>query len=74
MKPNEETLLKVEGMSCRSCVSHIHTALSEVQGVQEVSVQFERGQVLVKYDAAAAQVSTFVEALRDAGYESAPAA
>jgi copper chaperone len=74
MKSNEETLLKVEGMSCRSCVSHIHTALRELQGVREVDVRFERGQVLVKYDAATANVGTLVEALRDAGYESAPAA
>jgi copper chaperone len=74
MKPNQETLLKVEGMSCRSCVSHINTALRELSGVREVSVQFERGQVLVKHDAEAANVSALVEALRDAGYESAPTA
>ena len=74
MKPNEETLLKVEGMSCRSCVSHIQTALRELPGVQEVNVQFERSQVLVKHDTTSAKVTTLVEALRDVGYEAAPAA
>lgn len=74
MKPNQETVLKVEGMSCRSCVSDIDSTLREVQGVQEVSVQFERGQVLVRHDTATANVGALVEALRDAGYESAPAA
>ncbi|QDE68506.1 MULTISPECIES: heavy-metal-associated domain-containing protein [Myxococcus] len=74
MNPNDETLLKVEGMSCRSCVSHINTALREVEGVQDVNVRFEHGQVLVKHDAAAANVNTLIEALREAGYESAPTA
>ena len=74
MNTNEETLLKVEGMSCRSCVSHINTALREVEGVRDVNVRFEHGQVLVKHDAATANVSTLIEALRDAGYESALAA
>jgi copper chaperone CopZ len=43
MKPNEETTLKVEGMSCPSCVNHIEGALREVKGVREVNVQLEQG-------------------------------
>jgi copper chaperone len=74
MKTNEETTLKVEGMSCPSCVRHIDGALRELKGVREVSVQFERGQVLVRHDREAANVNELVEALRNAGYESAPAA
>ncbi len=74
MKTNEETTLKVEGMSCPSCVRHIDGTLREVKGVREVNVQFERGQVLVRHDSAAADANALVEALRNAGYESAPAA
>ncbi|QDE90342.1 heavy metal transport/detoxification protein [Myxococcus xanthus] len=74
MNPNDETLLKVEGMSCRSCISHINTALRKVEGVQDVNVRLEHGQVLVKHDAATANVNILIEALRDAGYESAPTA
>lgn len=74
MKTNEETTLTVEGMSCPSCVRHIDDALREVKGVREVSVQFEHGQVRVRHDSAAANVNALVEALKNAGYESAPAA
>jgi copper chaperone len=74
MKTNEETTLKVEGMSCPSCVRHIDDALREVKGVREVNVQFERGQVRVRHDSEAATVNALIEALRNAGYESAPAA
>jgi copper ion binding protein len=74
MKTNEETTLKVEGMSCPSCVRHIDGALREVKGVREVNVQLERGQVLVRHDTDEANVNALVEALKNAGYESAPAA
>jgi copper ion binding protein len=74
MKPNEETTLKVEGMSCPSCVSHIEGTLRELKGVREVNVQFEQGQVLVRHDSAAANVTALVGALKTAGYEAAPAA
>jgi copper chaperone len=74
MKTNEETTLKVEGMTCRSCVRHVDGALREVEGVCEVNVQFERGQVVVRHDSEAANVNALVEALRDAGYEATPSA
>ena len=74
MKTNQETILNVEGMSCPSCVRHIDGALREVKGVREVNVQFEHGQVRVRHDSEAATVNALVEALRNAGYESAPAA
>lgn len=74
MKKNEEIILNVEGMSCPSCVRHIDDALREVKGVREVNVQLERGQVRVRHDSEAATVNALVEALRNAGYESAPVA
>ncbi|WP_342377350.1 heavy-metal-associated domain-containing protein [Myxococcus stipitatus] len=74
MSPHDETLLKVDGMTCRSCVRHVNDALRDLDGVQDVNVWFDRGQVLVKHDAATAKVSALIDALRDAGYESAPAA
>ncbi|WP_338873075.1 heavy metal-associated domain-containing protein [Myxococcus stipitatus] len=74
MTPNNETLLKVDGMTCRSCIRHVNEALRDLDGVQDVNVWLDRGQVLVKHDAGTAKVSALIEALRDAGYESAPAA
>lgn len=74
MTPDNETLLKVDGMTCRSCIRHVNEALRDLDGVQDVNVWLDRGQVLVKHDAAATKVSALIEALRDAGYESAPAA
>jgi copper chaperone len=69
---NEKILLDVLGMSCPSCVRHINAALAELDGVAKVEVRLRDGKVLVQYDSEAVSVSTLIEALRDAGYESAP--
>ena len=69
----KETLLKVDGMSCGSCVHHVDVALKDVDGVSKVEVRLRQGQVLVQHDADTA-VESLVKALADAGYESAPLA
>lgn len=66
------SVLAVQGMTCRSCVSHVGQALRGVAGVSEVEVRLREGEVVVKHDAAA-PVSSLIAALRDAGYPSAPA-
>ena len=72
MSHQRETLLNVGGMTCMSCVRHVDTALRDLEGVSAVEVRFREGKVLVKHDAASAPIEAMVEALRDAGYESAP--
>lgn len=74
MSSLRETLLSVGGMTCMSCVRHVDRALREVEGVQAVEVRFREREVLVKHDPEGAPVAAMIEALRDAGYESAPAA
>lgn len=64
-----ETKLKVDGMSCPSCVFHINAALKDLEGVEGVEVKLREGQVLVKHVAGVPVVS-LVSALRDAGYAS----
>ena len=68
----KETLLKVDGMSCGSCVHHVDVALKDVDGVSKVDVRLRQGEVLVQHDADTA-VESLVKALADAGYDSAPA-
>lgn len=57
--------LRVEGMTCASCVSHVNAALAPLAGVAEVSVDLEAGRVRVSGDADA---RALIAALEDAGY------
>ena len=69
---NQETLLDVAGMSCPSCVRHVNAALAPIEGVVKVEVRLRDGKVSVQYDPQAVTLNTLIEALREAGYESAP--
>ncbi len=73
MTSHTDTLLAVEGMTCRSCVSHVEKALMDVDGVQAVDVRFSEGKVGVRHDGAV-DLPQLVEALADAGYPASPVA
>lgn len=69
----ETTQLKVDGMTCGSCVASVTKALKRVPGVQEVEVDLRGGTARVSGERAAQQVDALVAALGEAGYEAAPA-
>ena len=74
MNTHHETIFSVPGMSCQSCVRHIHAALEQLDGVAEVEVRLRDGKVLVRHDQDRASVNHLIAALREAGYESSLAA
>ena len=47
----QTTKIKIEGMSCLNCATHIEKALEAVPGVKEVDVELEEGAT-VKHDGA----------------------
>jgi len=59
--------LKVEGMSCGHCVATVKSALTVVQGVQQVDVSLEAQKATVRADDAVAD-GALVEAVEQAGY------
>lgn len=68
-----QTKLKVEGMSCQTCVRHVREALEPLAGVTRVQVQLEPGQAEIEHDTARVSVEDLVQALRDAGYDASAA-
>lgn len=65
-----DTILDVQGMTCMSCIRHVNNALRELDGVDHVDVKLRDGTVIVRHDAAQAPISSLIDALREAGYES----
>ncbi len=70
MSKEQDTILEVEGMTCPSCIRHVTSALTEVEGVGKVDVKLRDGLVVVKHDQAQAPVADLIAALGDAGYAS----
>jgi copper chaperone CopZ len=69
-----ESLIRVTGMTCGSCVRHVGGALRKLEGVGSVDVRLEAGEVLVAYDSDALSVADLLGAIQDEGYGASSAA
>lgn len=69
-EPKEErmTTVKVKGMSCQHCVMSVTKALNQLEGIQNVQVDLEKGEV--RFENIKGVVNDrIVKAITDAGYE-----
>lgn len=62
----QETIIKIEGMSCGHCKAAVEKALKAVAGVEIAVVDLEKKQAVVTGNAA---MEAMREAVEDAGYE-----
>ncbi|MBN8507015.1 MAG: heavy-metal-associated domain-containing protein [Burkholderiales bacterium] len=69
----QTTELKVDGMTCGSCVASVTKALRRVPGVQDVEVDLGSGIARIRGEHAAHQVPELIAALGEAGYGAGPA-
>jgi len=62
------TILKVKGMSCQHCVMSVTKALDQLEGIQNVQVDLQKGEV--RFDNTKALALNRIEkAIEEAGYE-----
>ena len=45
-----DSVMKVKGMSCQHCVMAVKKALSSLNGVKDVSVDLEKGEVTLIHE------------------------
>lgn len=60
--------LNIDGMSCEHCVSHVQTALQNVDGVQTAEVSLEGGTARLELSEDVA-TDALVQAVQEAGYD-----
>ena len=63
-----KTILKVEGMSCGHCVSHVTRALEGVEGVNAVKVSLEKKSAEIDH-ADSVSVDSLKAVVVEEGYE-----
>ncbi|MFP9192275.1 heavy metal translocating P-type ATPase [Natronosalvus vescus] len=63
--------LEITGMSCATCSGSVEDAVTDIEGVAEVSANFATDEGVVEYDPQVVSLETIVEAIADAGYEAA---
>ena len=62
--------LAVPGMTCAACPITVKKALTRVDGVTRVEVDYDRRHAVVRFDEAKADVAGLTRATVDAGYPS----
>ncbi|MEX0721593.1 MAG: heavy metal-associated domain-containing protein [Balneolaceae bacterium] len=66
MKTSE---LNINGMGCAGCVDTVHSALTELDGVNDAVVDLGEGRATVEYDENEVDIVQFEKAISEAGYE-----
>lgn len=61
-------VIRIEGMHCHKCETSIRTALTRIQGVHEVEVDFPSRQASVLFDNGKVAVRQLMDAVSEAGY------
>jgi P-type Cu+ transporter len=72
--PHEGAELRIDGMTCASCVGRVEKALLAVPGVLEASVNLATSMALVSRLSGAAPTPALLQAVQRAGYEAVAAA
>ncbi len=62
--------LDVPGMTCAACPITVKRAISKVDGVNKVDVNFDKREAVVTFDDAKASVQKLTQATENAGYPS----
>ena len=65
---NMEKVIKVKGMMCMHCVTHVKAALEKVDGVSSANVSLEKEEAVVTLTKEVDE-EVLKQAIRDAGYE-----
>jgi copper chaperone CopZ len=60
--------IKVSGWHCGGCAARTESALKDVKGVQSVSSDKEKKEVVVKYDDAKVKHADLEKAITDSGF------
>lgn len=65
----EQATIEVAGMSCGHCVASIEKALTNLSGIDKVSVSLEKNEVIVSYDHEKIDLNAIKEEIEEQGYD-----
>jgi copper chaperone CopZ len=65
----EHTTIRVEGMDCEACATHIRGALAKVGGFHDLKLDLKGHTIDVTYEPAAGRLQAYVAAIDELGYE-----
>ena len=66
---NVEKVIGVNGMTCGNCKKAVEDALTNLEGVKEVTVDLDEGNVTVNYDENVVTLGDIRTEIEDQGYD-----
>jgi mercuric ion transport protein len=60
----------ITGMTCSGCEHHVKTEISKLKGILEVTVSYEKGNAIVKFDSKQTNIKEIEKAINSTGYKS----
>lgn len=66
---NKEISVPISGMTCASCAKSVEKAVSKLEGVESVNVNFATEKALIKYNPKTVRLSEIKQAISKAGYK-----
>jgi mercuric ion binding protein len=66
----KQAVLKVDGMTCGSCIAAVRQSLVKVDGVRDAKVTLDPPEAVVSYDLAKASIEAPTQATANARYPS----
>ncbi|MBF0183689.1 MAG: copper-translocating P-type ATPase [Magnetococcales bacterium] len=70
--PEQTTTLTIRGLSCASCVRRAETALAQLSGIRQVSINLANATVQVRYIAEQVALQQMQEAVQAIGFQLLP--
>jgi copper chaperone len=68
MKGKKMTTMKVKGMSCQHCVMAVTKALKEIEGLQDIAVDLDKGEASFN-ETKPVDKALIKDKIKKAGYE-----
>ena len=65
----KQVTVRINGMTCASCVARIEQTLRQHEGIIWANVNFAAGQVMLTYDPTAFSLAKLSKAVNELGYE-----
>ncbi len=69
----EQTVIRISGMTCASCVRRVEIGIKKIEGVSDVVVNLSTEKATIKYDGQKTDINVIIKAIEKLGYNSYPA-
>ncbi|MGE6441749.1 heavy-metal-associated domain-containing protein [Psychrobacter sp. NPDC078409] len=66
---DQTRIIKIDGMTCGGCVTSIHTATADIDGLETITVDLADNLATVTFDDSKTSAEAIASAIDDAGFE-----